>query len=270
MSRRAARFASPIVLVAIAAVALTACGSSAGKASVSTSSPSTSSAPALSGTITVFAAASLTESFTTIGKAFEAAHPAAKVTFSFGASSTLAQQIIQGAPADVFASASKTNMTQVTDAHDAANPKTFANNVGEIAVAPDKTSLVTSLADLAKPGVKVALCQPQVPCGAIATSIFSKAGLTVKPVTQGLDVKSTLAYVTGGSADAAIVYVTDVKAAGSTVVGIEIPTASNTSTEYPIATVSSSKNPSLAQAFEDYVLSGAGQSVLKAAGFAGP
>jgi molybdate transport system substrate-binding protein len=268
MSCRAGRLASSLALAAVSATALAACGSSGKPAS--TPVTSSSSTPALSGSITVFAAASLTGSFTTIGKAFEAAHPGTNVTFSFGASSTLAQQIIQGAPADVFASASKTNMTQVTDAKDAADPKTFAYNIGEIAVAPAKASTITSLADLAKPGVKVALCQPQIPCGAIAISVFSKAGLTVKPVTQGLDVKSTLAYVTGGDADAAIVYVTDVKAAGSTVVGIEIPAAQNTSTSYPIATVSWSKNQALAKAFEDYVLSEAGQDVLKAAGFTSP
>lgn len=248
-----------------------ACGSSSSSSSGSTPSTSSSpSAPALSGTITVFAAASLTGTFTRLGKDFEAAHPGTTVKFSFGASSTLAQQILAGAPADVFASASAKNMQQVTDAGDAADPRTFANNVAEIAVAPSAAGRVTSLADLAGPGVKVALCQPQVPCGALAQSVFTRAGITVKPVTQGLDVKSTLAYVTSGEADAAVVYVTDVRAAGAAVEAVEIPSAQNASTAYPIATVKGSRNTAVAQAFEDLVLSPAGQAVLTGAGFQQP
>ena len=255
----------------VAASAVTLLASACGSSSSSTASPSaTPSAAALSGEITVFAAASLNGAFTTLGKQFEAAHPGTKVTFSFGASSTLAQQILQAAPADVFASASATNMKQVTDGGDAADPKTFANNVAEIAVAPAAAAKVTSLADLAKPGLKLALCQPQVPCGALAQQVLMKAGVTVTPVTQGLDVKSTLAYVTSGAADAAIVYVTDVKAAGATVQGVQIPAAQNASTAYPIATVKGSKNLPVATAFEDLVLSPAGQSVLSEAGFEKP
>ena len=138
-------------------------------------------------------------------------------------------------------------MKQVTDAGDAADPRTFATNVAEIAVAPAAAGRVTGLADLAKPDVKVALCQPQVPCGALAQSVLTKAGVTVKPVTQGLDVKSTLAYVTGGEADAAVVYVTDVQAAGAAVTGVAIPAAQNASTAYPIATVKASSNAALAR-----------------------
>lgn len=223
-----------------------------------------------SGSLTVFAAASLTESFTALGKQFEAANPGTKVTFSFGASSALAQQILAGAPADVFASASAKNMTQVTDKGEAQSPRTFAINVAEIAVAPAKAAQVASVADLAKPGLKVALCQPQVPCGALAQKVFATAKVTVKPVTQGLDVKSTLAYVTSGEADAAVVYATDVLAAGDKVTGVEIPADQNASTDYPIATVTASKNAALATAFEDYVLSAAGQDVLAEAGFQKP
>ena len=218
----------------------------------------------------MFAAASLTQTFTTLGHQFEAAHPGTTVKFSFGASSALAQQIIAGAPADVFASASPKNMTQVTTAGDATDPKTFAKNVAEIAVAPDHASEVTSIADLGKAGVTVALCQPQVPCGALAQQVLANAHVTVKPVTQGLDVKSTLAYVTSGEVDAAIVYVTDVKAAGSTVKGVEVPPADNASTAYLIAPVTASGNRALAAAFEDYVLSPAGQGALSQAGFQPP
>ncbi len=264
----------PIALVgAVAALALTAaCGSSGSSSGASSaaasSSSSSSSAPALSGSITVFAASSLTGTFTTLGTQFEAAHPGTTVKFSFGASSTLATQITQGAPADVFASASPKNIEQVITAGEIASSTTFAKNTAEIAVAPDEASTVTSLADLTK--VKVALCQPQVPCGALAQTVLKNAGVTVKPVTEGLDVKSTLAYVTDGQADAAIVYVTDVKAAGSKVVGVVIPAADNASTSYPIGVVTASKNIALATAFEQYVESSAGQSVLAAAGFSAP
>jgi molybdate transport system substrate-binding protein len=269
-------------LLMVAAMA-TACGSSsaptkaatpggAPSSAVAPSGASASSAPtaALSGSITVFAAASLTKAFTELGKQFQASHPGTTVKFSFGASSALAQQILAGAPADVFASASKKNMKQVTDNGDAVGAKTFALNVAEIAVAPGSAGKVTSLADLGKSGVKVALCQVQVPCGALAQQVLAKAKVTVQPATQGLDVKSTLAYVTSGEVDAAVVYVTDVQAAGAKVKGIEIPKADNASTAYPIAAVKNSKNAALAAAFEALVLSPAGQDALSRAGFRAP
>ncbi len=266
----------------VAAMA-TACGSSSApnKAATPGGAPSSAVAPsgasasspptaALSGSITVFAAASLTKAFTELGKQFQASHPGTTVKFSFGASSALAQQILAGAPADVFASASKKNMKQVTDNGDAVGAKTFALNVAEIAVAPGSAGKVTSLADLGKSGVKVALCQVQVPCGALAQQVLAKAKVTVQPATQGLDVKSTLAYVTSGEVDAAVVYVTDVQAAGAKVKGIEIPKADNASTAYPIAAVKNSKNAALAAAFEALVLSPAGQDALSRAGFRAP
>lgn len=256
-----------LVAAALAPLLLAGCGSSSDTA---TSSEATASSPALTGSITVLAAASLTGSFTTLAEQFQAAHPGTTVTFSFGASSTLAQQITNGAPADVFASASAKNMTDVVGAGDAADPKTFANNTAQIAVFPASTSKITGLADLAKPDVKVALCQPEVPCGALAQTVLTKAKVTVKPVTQGLDVKSVLATVSSGEVDASIVYVTDVKAAGAAVTGIPIPADVNATTAYPIATVTSSKNTDLAEAFQDYVLSPEGQGVLSEAGFAKP
>jgi len=276
------RHSSIRTALALAAVTVLSagCGSSAPTASAPSASPTAGGGPpsasaagsaaALSGSVTVFAAASLSRAFTTLGRHFEAEHPGGSVRFSFGASSTLAQQIIAGAPADVFASASPKNMTQVIKAGDAADARTFATNTAEIAVAPGSAGRVSSIADLAKGGVKVALCQPQVPCGALAHTVLAKAKVTVKPVTQGLDVKSTLAYVTGGEADAAIVYVTDVKAAGAGVKGVEIPASDNASTAYPIATVTASKNQALAGAFEQLVLSTGGQQVLHDAGFAAP
>jgi len=255
-----------VTTLAAAAVTLTACSSSTPAAS--TTAPG-SPAP-VSGRVTVLAAASLQDSFTTLGKQFEAAHPGTQVRLSFGASSALAQQINQGAPADVFASAAPTNMKQVIDAGGAAAPKNFVSNVMEIAVPPSNPAKVGGLADLARPGVKVALCQPQVPCGAVAAQVFKNAQVTVMPVTLEQDVKSTLTKVRLNEADAGVVYTTDVKAAGAKVTGIPIPADVNASTEYPIAALSKAPNSAGAQAFVDYVLSPAGQTVLTAAGFEKP
>ena len=256
------RFA--VIAAGLVAVAVAGCSSS------STTAPSTGSSAPATGTITVFAAASLTEAFTQIGKQFEAAHKGDTVKFSFGPSSGLATQITSGAPADVFASASPTTMQQVVSAGDASNPQNFAKNKAEVAVPPNNPGKVTSVKDLAKSSVKVALCQPQVPCGKVAAQVFKNAGITVKPVTLQVDVKSVLTQVETGNVDAGMVYVTDVLAAGSKVKGVTIPANENASTLYPIATVSSSKEKSIANAFVAYVLSPAGQSVLTAAGFEKP
>ena len=253
-----------VIAAALAAVAAAGCSSSG---SGSSSSPSASPA---GGTITVFAAASLTESFTTLGKQFEAAHPGDTVKFSFGPTSGLAEQITSGAPADVFASAAPANMDQVVKAGDASNPQDFARNTAEVATPPNNPGNVSSVNDLAKKSVKVALCQPQVPCGVVAAEVFKNAGITVKPVTLQPDVKSVLTQVETGNVDAGMVYVTDVMAAGSKVKGVTIPASMNASTLYPIATIKGSKHESIAKEFVDYVLSPAGQQVLTAAGFEKP
>jgi len=161
-------------------------------------------------------------------------------------------------------------MASVVKAGDAAGPKDFAKNTMEVAIPPNNPGKVTSIDSLAKSSVKVALCQPQVPCGAVAAQVFKKAGIKVKPVTLQPDVKSVLAQVELGSVDAGMVYVTDVMAAGSKVKGVMIPASEDASTLYPIATISSSKHKSIAQAFVAYVLSPAGQQVLMAAGFQKP
>jgi molybdate transport system substrate-binding protein len=245
----------------------TASGSDAGSGAGSGSS---ASAGPVSGTVTVFAAASLTGTFSTLGKQFEAAHPGTTVKFNFGASSALAENIDQGAPADVFASASPTTMKQVVDGGGASDSKTFADNVMEIAVPPDNPGAVAQVSDLGRPGLKVALCQPQVPCGTVAAKVFQNAGITVKPVTQGADVKSVLTTVQLDEVDAGMVYETDVRAAGTKVKGIEIPAEQNASTSYPIAALSKAPNPAGAAAFVEYVLSAEGQKVLAQAGFAAP
>ena len=255
-----------IAIAALAAVAVAGCSSSSSSSTSSTSSPAASS----TGTITVFAAASLMGTFTQLGQQFDAAHPGDTVKFSFGPSDGLATQITSGAPADVFASASTKTMTTVVTAGDAASPQDFAKNVMEVAVPPSNPAKVTSVTDLAKKSVKVALCQPTVPCGVVAAEVFKNAGITVKPVTLQADVKSVLTQVELGNVDAGMVYVTDVMAAGTKVMGVMIPANDNASTLYPIATISSSKHTSEAQAFVAYVLSPAGQQVLTAAGFQKP
>jgi len=255
----------------VASLALAAaCGSGDDNSSGSGSSPAAPASGGASGTVTVFAAASLTESFTTLGRQFEAAHPGTTVKFNFGASSSLAENINQGAPADVFASASPKNMQQVVDADGASDSKTFARNVMQIAVPPDNPAGVREVTDLARSNVKVALCQPQVPCGAVAQQVFENVNITVKPVTQGADVKAVLTTVQLGEVDAGMVYRTDVRAAGTKVRGIEIPADQNASTSYPIAALTEAPNPVGAAAFVDYVLSPDGEKVLEQAGFAAP
>jgi molybdate transport system substrate-binding protein len=161
-------------------------------------------------------------------------------------------------------------MQQVVTAGDASNPVNFVKNVMEVAVPPSNPAHVASVDDLAKSSVKVALCQPQVPCGATALKVFKNAKITVKPVTLQPDVKSVLTQVELGNVDAGVVYVTDVHAAGTKVLGVPIPASVEASTEYPIAPISKSGDPAAAKAFVDYVLSPAGQSVLTAAKFEKP
>ena len=266
------RFA--LAAVALAAIAVAGCSSSSSSStasgSSSSSTPAASSSAAQTGTITVLAASSLKDTFTQIGTQFEAAHPGDTVKFSFGASSALAEQVNSGAPADVFASASTKNMDQVVTTGNASNPQNFAENVMEVAVPPNNPAKVTSVNDLAKSSVKVALCQPLVPCGVVAAEVFKNAKITVKPVTLQPDVKSVLTQVELGNVDAGVVYVTDVQAAGSKVKGVTIPADVNATTTYPIAALTHSTEQSIAQAFVAYVLSPAGQQVLTAAGFEKP
>jgi molybdate transport system substrate-binding protein len=230
-----------------------------------------SSSAGVTGSVTVFAAASLTESFTQIGKDFEVANPGSKVTFNFAGSSALATQINQGAPADVFASAAPANMKSVTDAGNAdGTPTTFVKNQLVIAVPKGNPKGITGLADLTKPGVKVALCVAQVPCGAAANTALSAAGVKLTPVTLEQDVKSALSKVKLGEVDAALVYRTDTKAASSDVDGVEFPESAKAINEYPIVVLKKGPNTTGAQAFVAYVLSDKGKAVLTQAGFQAP
>ncbi|WP_091302386.1 molybdate ABC transporter substrate-binding protein [Micromonospora halophytica] len=222
----------------------------------------------VAGTVTVFAAASLTESFRTLGREFEAAHPDATVTFNHAGSSALAAQITQGAPADVFASASPVNMTTVADAGAVAGtPYVIARNQPVIAVPKGNPGRVAGLADLARPGVKVALCAEQVPCGTAARTALATAGVTLTPVTLEQDVKGALAKVRLGEVDAALVYRTDVRPAAADVDAVEFPEAAVAVNDYPIAVLTDAPNPVAARAFVELVRSDRGRAVLAAAGF---
>jgi molybdate transport system substrate-binding protein len=259
----------------LAAVALTAvlagtaaCG---GGDNTTTTPGGSSSAAGVRGPITVLAAASLTESFSQIGKDFEAANPGTKITFSYGGSSGLAQQITSGAPADVFAAASPATMKTVTDAGDAAGtPATFVKNQLVIAVPKGNPKGITSLAALAKSGVKVALCAEQVPCGAAAKKALAAANVKVTPVTLEQDVKAALSKVKLGEVDAALVYRTDAKAAASDVDGIEFPESAQAINNYPIVALKNAPNAAGAAAFVAYVESAPAQQVLTDAGFQQP
>lgn len=231
----------------------------------------TTLSPALSGSITVLAASSLTETFDQMGKDFEAAHPGTTVTFSYGGSGALATQILDGAPADVFAAASDATMKTVTDGGGAAGtPTRFATNILTIVVPPGNPGGVTALADLAKANLKVVQCDVSVPCGAASQKLLTQDGITTHPVSLEQDVKAVLTKVSTGEADAGLVYVTDAASAGTTVQQIAIPDASTVVNNYPIAVTKNSSNAALAQAFVDYVLSAAGQATLKQAGFGAP
>jgi molybdate transport system substrate-binding protein len=221
-------------------------------------------------TITVLAAASLTEAFTQIGKDFEAKNPGSTVSFSFGSSATLATQIVQGAPADIFAAASPATMKVVSDAGAANPPTSFASNTLQIAVVKGNPHKIKGLNDFADDGRRIALCAPQVPCGSAAIKIFAAAKIVPKPDTLEQDVKAVLQKISSDEVDAGLVYRTDVIAAADTVDGIEFPHAQQAINSYPIAALRDSKSPAQAQAFVDYVLSAEGQAVLERAGFAKP
>ena len=230
-------------LMAVLLAATLAATAGCGKGTGSPAAPASGSGK-ISGTVTVLAAASLTESFTTIGKNFEAAHPGTKVMFSFAGSSQLAQQITSGAPADVFAAASPATMKTVTDKGDAVGtPVTFVKNQLVIAVPKGNPKGLTSLA---------------------------AAGVRLTPVTEEQDVKSALAKVKLGEVDAALVYRTDAHAAASDVDGVEFPESAKAINEYPIAALKAAPNPAGATAFVAFVTSPPAQQVLADAGFQKP
>ncbi|MGY0057813.1 molybdate ABC transporter substrate-binding protein [Streptomyces sp. LZ34] len=266
-TRRNRRIVQVTGVSAAALLALSACSSS----DDSSSAESDSSSPKLSGDITVFAAASLKESFTALGKAFEKEHPDTKVTFSFGGSDSLAASITGGAPADVFAAASPKTMKFVTDKGDAAGtPATFVRNQLEIATLPGNPDKISSLKDLTRSGLKVVLCDKTVPCGAAAQKALDASDLELTPVSYEQDVKGALNKVQLKEADAAVVYKTDVKAAGDKVDGVEFPESAKAINDYPMALLKNASDNKVAKAFIALVRSAEGQKVLTEAGFLKP
>ncbi|WP_432058629.1 molybdate ABC transporter substrate-binding protein [Streptomyces sp. bgisy022] len=223
------------------------------------------------GSVTVFAAASLEESFTVLGERFEKAHPGTKVTFNFGGSDSLAAGITNGAPADVFAAASTKTMGIVTRHGDAdGTPAPFARNRLTIATLPGNPRGIGSLSDLTRPGLKVVLCDRSVPCGAAARTALTAAAVDLTPVSYEQDVKSALTKVELKEADAAVVYRTDVRAAGDRVDGVDFPESAEAVNDYPATVLKNAPNPTAARAFLALVRSAEGQRVLNGAGFLAP
>ncbi|MET8540898.1 molybdate ABC transporter substrate-binding protein [Kitasatospora sp. NPDC004799] len=273
-ARRLAVAVSAALVLGLGATACGSDGTSSGSTASSAASPDgsgTGGVPKASGTVTVFAAASLKETFTELGKKFEAANPGTKVTFNFGGSSSLATSINSGAPADVFAAASPATMKTVTDAGGAAGqPATFVRNTLTIAVPQGNPKHITGLKDLTASGVKVALCAKEVPCGAAARTALKAAGLDLTPVTLEQDVKGALTKVELGEVDASLVYRTDVHADAAKIDGVDFPEAEKAVNDYPIAALAKAPNKGGAAAFVAYVQSPEARQVLTAAGFQAP
>ena len=248
------------LLVSAAALVVAACGSSP--------SSGAASPTALSGSISVFAAASLTDAFNALGKTFQQTNSGVTAKFNYAGTPTLVTQIEQGAQADVFASADTTNMDKLkADGFTSGNPSVFAHNQLEIVVAPGNPKGISSLADLAKPGVIYISEGPTVPAGKYSLQALQKAGVTVTPKSLETDVKSVISKIELGEADAGIVYTTDVKAAGPRVTGVPIASQYNVVATYPIVSVKGTQNSAVADAFIAFVESARGQSTLGSLGF---
>lgn len=243
-----------------------------GTSSGLTSSVSSSTAGIeLSGTITVFAAASLQKTFDEIAATFEKAHPGVDVQLSYDGSSTLVTQLTQGAQADVFASADQKNMTKVTDAGLlGGTPTVFATNTLQIAVKPGNPQGLTDLASLAKSGVATVICAAEVPCGSAAQTALKAAGVTLDPASEEQKVTDVVTKVAEGDADAGLVYQTDVSGSDGKVEGIDFKESAEAVNSYPIGVLKDAANPAAAAAFVDAVTGSEGQQVLAAAGFGAP
>ncbi|MBI3228189.1 MAG: molybdate ABC transporter substrate-binding protein [Mycolicibacterium cosmeticum] len=248
----------------VAAALVSGCGSD-----TSTSGATSSSAPAQH--LVVFAAASLKKTFTDIGEQFKTDNPGATVEFSFAGSSDLVTQLTQGAKADVFASADTKNMDKAAQAGLlAGDPVNFATNVLTIAVEPGNPKGIKTFQDLAKPGLNVVVCAPQVPCGSATKKVEDATKVTLAPVSEETSVTDVLGKVSTGQADAGLVYVTDVAGSGGKVEGVAFPESSGAVNIYPIATLKSAADAALVHKFIDLVTGEAGQKVLDQAGFGKP
>ena len=220
-------------------------------------------------TITVSAAASLSKAYTELGKQFEKINPSFKVRFNFASSASLVSQIQSGAPTDVFAAADLTSFDKLLASGNVAkSPKVFARNSMQLAVKPGNPLRIASVADLSKASV-VSLCAKTAPCGVYAATVMARYGVVIAEsrITRGVDATATLNAVSTGDADAAMVYTTDALSAKKLVSVISIPAGKNVKASYGIAVVRGSKHSKQAEAFVQYVLSPAGQKVLKTFGF---
>ena len=266
------RFSGIAVIAALSLIALSSCSGGAG----TSSSTSTTAAPAATTTVTepvelkVFAAASLNKAFPEIADTvLKESDPNIKVTFNFQGSSTLVDQMKEGAPADVFASADQKNMAKASDAKLVDTPKPFASNVLTLIVPKGNPGKITGL-DASLDGKKLVVCAQGVPCGNATKQLAEKLGVTLNPVSEEQKVTDVRAKVESGEADAGLVYATDAKAAGDKVETVEVARANEVVNSYPIALTVSTKNKEAAQKFIDAVLSDKGQAVLKKYGFSEP
>lgn len=253
---------------------LAACGTGADAGDDAASSDAAST-PAEERTLTVLAAASLRDVFTDLAADFEAEHDGVTVALSFAGSSDLGDQILAGAPADVFASADERTMTRVVDAGDASDPVAFATNTLTIVTPPGNPAGVETFADLERDDVKVVVCAPEVPCGSATDTVAEAAGVTIHRVSEEASVTDVLAKVTSGEADAGLVYVTDSTLAGDAVDVVDVPETDAALNVYPIALVAAAEEAGpeqveLAHAWVDLVTGDAGRAALAAAGFGAP
>ncbi|MFY0407683.1 molybdate ABC transporter substrate-binding protein [Solicola sp. PLA-1-18] len=260
--RRLAALASALVL----STALVACGGGDDGTSGSASSDATSTAP--TGEITVLAAASLTEAFGELKTTFESQNDGATVNLSFDSSSVLAEQVVQGNPADVLATADEKTMTRVTDADLAAGePTVFASNTLVIATPKGNPGKIESIQDLGKDGTTFAVCVPAAPCGAASTKLLEVSSVTAKPATEEQNVKGVLTKITQGEVDAGLVYASDAKAAGDDV-DVVVPDGADQAVNLdPIVVLKNAENPELAKAWVELVTGSEGQKVLESYGF---
>ncbi|WP_040407122.1 molybdate ABC transporter substrate-binding protein [Amycolatopsis nigrescens] len=257
MTRKRTRRLKAVAALSAVALAVAGCGSGASGGQAKT--------------LTVFAAASLTESFGALEKRFEAENSGVDVKLSFDGSSKLAQQINEGAKADVFASADQNNMDKVVKADRAAGqPAAFATNRLAIAVAPGNPKAIKGFADLAMPELTVVACAPQVPCGAATDKVEQNSGVALKPKSEESDVKAVLTKVIAGEADAGLVYVTDASSAPGKVDRVDFPEAAGAVNTYPIVTVRDAPEADLARRFTEFVLGAAGREELAKVGFGAP
>ena len=248
-------------LLTILALATTGCAAVAPEGAAT----ETSSVDALGGELTVYAAASLAGAFDAIGEAFTTAHPDVEISAVYDGSSTLATQILEGAPADVFASADEANMEKVADA--AVDPALFATNTLVVAVPAGNPGGVESLADLAD--VVTVLCAPEVPCGAASEALLANADVEVQAASLEQNVTAVLTKIATGEADAGLVYATDVIGRDE-VEGVVPEGADEVVNRYPIAALADAPNPDAAAAFAEFVLSDAGRAILADFGFGAP